>query len=615
MMNKLLRHYEMELALLRSYGRGFAERYPSLAGRLRMVGDECADPHAERVIQATALLAARISKRLEDDYPKFTESMLETLYPHYLRSFPCSSIVWLDLRNASMALPEKEEIIPRGTVMKTAAIDGVKCRFRTTSEIVIAPLALTSAGFHSHIPTSSRLSLPVDASSSISMTVSSAGKADMNALNLRQLRFFMHGDPTLCSALRDAIFMRCCAAYVSFGGADAWQTLRGMPIAAAGFAEEDALLPFVARSHPAYRLLTEYFAFPDKFQFIDLEWTDIAGRMPPGCRSFTLHLALHGVHGDARLARTLHQFSEQNLLLHCAPVVNLFSLPATPVDISHMAADYELLADTANPAAYEIYDIASARLITDVSRRDGIEEVQSFYGLRHGQKTEEPVHYWIMRRDDVVAELNPGHETRIGLVDSDLAPIPAHRQTLSVELLCSNRDLPSMLSHGMPDGDLTMEGMSHKAPLRLLRKPSARYRFDSGDDAHWRLISHLTLNHRDLSGGGVEELRKMLALYNLPRSAVSKRQIQGVVALTYKTVMAWIPGKPSAALMPGVEICLTLDEEAFVGSSIHLFIQVLDHFFCLRGQINVFTQLLAISGQSGKELMRCPRRSGTAILA
>lgn len=614
-MKKLLLHYEAELALLRRYGRGFAERYPGLAGSLLLTDDTGRDPHVERMIQANALLAARISKRLDDDYPLFTESLLEMLYPHYLRTFPSSSIMQLDLQRTKTAQPETVDIIPRGTVMKTASVRGVKCQFRSTSDIAIVPARMAMAHFHPRIQAPPGLRLPIDVSSCLSMTIDSIGRAGLDILDLQQLRLFINGEPMLCAAVRDAIFTRTSAAYVSFSDHDIWHTLNRVPVMAAGFAEEDALLPFSSRSHPAYRLLTEYFAFPDKFNFIDLIWADIAKRMPQHCRSFTLHLALRGLHGDAHLARALHKFSGSNLLLHCAPVVNLFTRPAAPVDISHTAPDYELLADSACPAGYEIYGIESASLITDVSDHNGIKEVQPFYSLRHGQRMDKPGHYWVMRRDDVIAELSPGHETRIALVDTELTPIVARTQTLSVKLLCSNRNLPAALNHGAPDGDLTLEGISHQAPLRLLRKPSMPCRFESGNGAHWRLISHLTLNHRDLSSVGLDELRKMLTLYNLPRSTTSQRLIQGMVGLDYKVVMAWIPGKPSAALMPGIEIRMTLDEEAFVGSSMHLFVQVLDHFFGLHGQINVFTQLLVISSQTGEEVIQCPRRSGTILLA
>ncbi|WP_295990331.1 type VI secretion system baseplate subunit TssF [Rugamonas sp.] len=612
-MEKLLMHYQIELALLRHYGHGFNQRFPGLADQLLMGENECKDPQVERLIQSTALMAARISKRLDDDYPLFTESLLEMLYPHYLRPLPSCSIIVLDLPKSATPLPAQPQTIRRGALLKSTAVRGVSCLFRTTSDIVIAPVSVAGVRFDSHITAPAGIRLPMDATSRLSIAIDGVGTAAIDAMGLTSRRLFINGDPMLCAAVRDALFTRAGAAYVSFAGDDAWRPLRHVPVAAVGFAEDQALIPFPARSQPAYRLLTEYFAFPDKFNFIDLDWTEISRSMPPGCRSCTLHLALENMHGASAMARALGKISAQNLLLHCAPVVNLFARPSAPVSIRHTAPDYALLADAACPAAYEIYGIESATLITDVARQDGVEAVLPFYSMRHGDPAAAG-RYWVMRRDDVVAELSPGHEMRIALVDTELTPVDLSTQTLSVELLCSNRDLPTALSYGQPEGDLTMDGLSHHAPVRLLRKPSPPYRFASGNGAHWRLIAHLSLNHRDLSSFGLDELRKTLTLYDLPRSAISQRQIRGMVSLDYKVLMAWIPGKPSAALMPGIEIRLALDEDAFIGSSIVLFSQILDHFFGLHAQINVFTQLLAVSSRTGEELMRCPRRSGETLL-
>jgi type VI secretion system protein ImpG len=283
------------------------------------------------------------------------------------------------------------------------------------------------------------------------------------------------------------------------------------------------------------------------------------------------------------------------------------------VRIKQTQPDYPLLADGPHPAAYEIHSIASACLLQEGGR--GTQQLQPFYSLHHGQGRSSETQYWITRRDSAAAELSPGHELRMALVDSELQPLTPGMPTLSLEFICSNRDLPVELPLGQPDGDLSLAEPGATATPRLLRKPSASHRFEPGNGAHWRLISHLSLNHRSLSSLGLEELRQMLSLYDLPRSAITQRQIQGVCGLAYKVVMAWIDGSPCAALMPGIQISLTLDEEAFVGGGIHLFAQVLDHFFGLYGQINVFSQLLVLSKQTGEELMRCPPRSGERSLA
>ncbi len=71
-MENLLPHYERELALLRQSSVSFAERYPKIAGRLQLANDVSQDPHVERMIESFALLAARVHKRLDDDFPLFT---------------------------------------------------------------------------------------------------------------------------------------------------------------------------------------------------------------------------------------------------------------------------------------------------------------------------------------------------------------------------------------------------------------------------------------------------------------------------------------------------------------------------------------------------------------
>src|SRR5574343_1444080 len=88
MLESLLPYYERELGHLRELSGEFARRYPKIAGRLQIEGDQCADPHTERLIESFAFLAARIHKKLDDDYPEVAESFLNVLYPHYLQPIP-----------------------------------------------------------------------------------------------------------------------------------------------------------------------------------------------------------------------------------------------------------------------------------------------------------------------------------------------------------------------------------------------------------------------------------------------------------------------------------------------------------------------------------------------
>jgi len=219
------------------------------------------------------------------------------------------------------------------------------------------------------------------------------------------------------------------------------------------------------------------------------------------------------------------------------------------------------------------------------------------------------MHYWITRRDHATAAVSPGHEMRIALLDSDFRSTDTAGATLSTDLTCSNRDQPARLRYGSPQGDLRTDELSGMAPIRLLRKPTPTWRFDSARGAHWRLISHLSLNLAGLSMAGLPDFQKMLALYDLPRSPVSQRQIAGIVGLEHGAVRAWVRTAPVATLTPGIGIRLTVDEDAFAGTSLYAFAQVLDHYFALNAPLNCFTRLQVVSQGSGQELLACAPRT------
>ena len=157
-------------------------------------------------------------------------------------------------------------------------------------------------------------------------------------------------------------------------------------------------------------------------------------------------------------------------------------------------------------------------------------------------------------------------------------------------------------------------GAARSDVIRLLRRPTRPARLTDGPGMHWRLVSHLALNHHSLALEGAEGLREMLTLYDLASSAVSRRQIGGIKALEQYPATAWIRHKRGSSLMHGTEIRLTLDEEAYAGAGLYLFVQILDQFFALYVHLNSFVELVALSHQSGKELIRCAPRSGSMSL-
>ena len=281
-MDELLRYFEEELGLFGEFAREFARRYPKPAGALHLAGDGIEDPGVARLIQSVALLSARIHKRLDDDYPKFTESLLESLYPHYLRPLPSYSIARLAQDGADSG--EFAELA-RGTALRSVPVEGTICHFRTAYPVLAGPLrvlrASFAAPFAARAPGVVRLPRGVGAGIAIEFGV----RGSLGALCARgfgRVRLFVDADASLRAALLDALFIHAAGAWVQAADG-AWQALARVPLQLAGLAPEDAILPDSGRSHPAFRLLTEYFSYPEKFAFVEVDLDAMARVLPAGC--------------------------------------------------------------------------------------------------------------------------------------------------------------------------------------------------------------------------------------------------------------------------------------------------------------------------------------------
>jgi type VI secretion system protein ImpG len=611
-MEELLPYYERELSFLRRYSHDFANRYPKIAARLALSGEHCEDPHVERMIESFALLGARINKKLDDDYPEFTEALLEVLYPHYLRPFPSCSIAQFG-PSATLAQQTEPFVVARGTELKSRAIRGVQCQFRTAYDVTLAPIRIADARYASIAMAPSATVLPGNATGVISITFeSTAPQLDLAALKVDRLRAHLHGEQSFVAALSDCLFANTLATYVEAERDGRWRAVRKTPFEQAGFDEADALIDYPAKSHPAYRLLTEYFAFPDKFDFVDFDLAALA-RQAGRCQRLTLHVVLKEVRGDSHVARLLDMLSANHFRLFCTPVVNLFRQHGEPIRVNHQAVSYPVIAESRRAFAYEVYSIDSVQLVRQQAHEESVIEFRPFYSLHHGEAARAG-HYWFARRNDWVAQKSPGYETEISIVDIDFEPAAPQTDTLSLDLTCTNRDLPAGLATGLEGGDLFLDGGAQTGAITMLRRPTPSVRFERGRSVHWRLISHLALNHVSLADHGLAALKEMLTLYDLRRTAVSIRHIDGIVGIEQKSAVQWLPGKPFATFVRGVEVRVTVDEEHFVGTSLASFVRVIDSFFGLYVHLNSFVQLIVVSKRTGEEIIRCKPRSGESIL-
>jgi len=605
-MDELLPHYERELAHLRRYANEFALRYPKIATRLAMSGGHSDDPHVERLIQFFALLAAGLDAKIEDDYPEFTESLLEILYAQYLRPFPSCSIVQFDAGNLFDRLTGPVTI-GRGADLVTK-IDG--CRFRTAYDVTLAPLQITDARYALTASAPTGVSLPPDTTGIVSITFAAAGATASVATAPGTVRIHLNGQREVVATLADVLLLRTSKAFVEPDGQGKWKPLAHLPVAAAGFDDSDALIDAPANASQVFRLLTEYVAFPDKFDFIDIDFAALTRATGP-CRRFTLHLAIDSVRKDSWAAQRMAQFTTANLRLFCTPVVNLFKLKAEPVRTDSAITSYPVLPKTTSPSAVEVYSIDS--LYTDDAGSAGRRVLHPFSSLMHASVTQLSGPYWIALRDEKIAQTNPGFETELKMVDLDGRPVVSGISQLDIDLTCTNRDIPCTLPFGTPGGDLLNEGGALPCKISMLRQPTRTVRFARGEGALWRLITHLTPQPIQLSPAGFDELKRLFRQY-ATRSSLQTRHIDGVTFQNRRSTMQWIVMKPCPGMVRGIEIILSVDEQAFTGSSLSVFVEVLDRFFAPYAVANSFVQLVVISKDTGADIRRCTPRQGTAPL-
>jgi type VI secretion system protein ImpG len=609
-MDELLQYYERELGTLHAHNEEFARRYPAMAGALGILGGDMGDPHLARMLQAFAMFNARTAKRLADGFGTFSETLLEVNFPHYLRPFPACAIARID--NDAGTVTELA-MIPRGTVMHAAEYQGVTCKFTTVYDVAVAPLRLSEVCFKSIVAAPPALRLTPDIGAAISITLETTGATSTLAgLPLSMLRLFLDGEPAFCATLRDSLFLRTRRACVEADGA--WHALDAVPLHPVGFAAEDALMPARAASHPAYRLLGEWFAFPDKFNFVDLDLAALRPLLPPGCRRCTVHLLLADVQADADIARILRPLSARHLVPGCTPVVNLFRQPANPIRLTHTSAEHVLLPSVRQAHCYDIHSVDSVHVLGETEHGSALDAFHPFYSMRHGEAGGRQGRYWVTRRDEDLALSNPGYDMRIAFVDGAMQPLHDATQTVSIMLTCSNRDLPGRLVFGHAAGDLQHDGVASALPVRLLRKPGAACRFPAGAASHWRLIAQLSLNHQSLNEQGLPLFKQILELYNLPGSASAARQIAGVTGLRQRAASTWLHDEAGGSLVFGIDVLLSIDEEAYVGSGLHAFAQVIERFLGLYVHLGSFTRLIVLSQKTGKELLCCLPRNGSQTL-
>ena len=600
MRDDLLAYYERELTFVRRMAAEFAEKYPKIASRLVLApGGKSEDPHVERLVESFAFLAARIHLKVDDEFPEITESMLQILYPHYLAPIPSMSIIQFALDPEQGKLSTGYTIDRHRRLYSKAGRD-TTCKFRTCYPVTLWPIELQAARIDVPGP-SDVYGKPTPAA--LTLSLRAFRDIRLSTLEIDQLVFYLHGESQLVHRLYESVFGHCTAVELHRAGAPAI-ALGSAALSEVGFDKDEGMLPYSSRSFMGYRLLQEYFHFPEKFLFFRISGLSA--------------LRKHGFDSEASIVLTLdkpplveQKVDATNFRLGCTPVVNLFEQTAEPIRLDHAHTEYRVVPDVRRQRTTEVYAVDG---VTSLSPSTGQSVAfQPFYSFKHSFERHQQQTFWHAARRPSGRKDDPGTEVYLTLVDLNFRPTRPPTDVVTVAVSCTNRDLPGVLPFGETEGDFDLEGASPVRRASCMTKPTKTIRPPLRHGAQWRLISHLSLNFLSAVEGGAdgdpEILQEILKLYDFSDSAAVQQQIQGLTGVKSQQVWRRIRTGRGSGFVRGIEANLEFDEMRYVGTGVYLFASVLEKFLGLYVSINAFSEMVANTKQRGM-LKRWPPRSG-----
>jgi type VI secretion system protein ImpG len=619
---RLLEYYNRELQFIREMGAEFATQYPRIAARLGLDGMECADPYVERLLEGVAFLTARVQLKIDARHPEFTQHLMEMVYPHFLAPVPSCAVAEFtpDFKEDALQAGVK---VPRGARLSMQLNKGERtaCEFRTAHEVVLWPLTVAEARYISGTGSLSALGVAVDerTRAAIRLRLRATGSVAITTLPLDELTFFIKASTDVAARIHEQVLADGIGVFARGTASGAVGHRSGSnAIVPVGYADSESLLPATTRTFEGYRLLQEYFAFPERFLFFKVRGLATAVR---ACGGSELDVYILLDRAQPALENAL---DPQQFRLYCSPIINLFHKSLDRIHVGDHETEHHVLPDRNRPMDFEVHTIQK---VTGIGAEDAPNvAVLPFYSATHYKRTgEENVYFTVQRRQRLFSARQQhtgsrtsyiGTEAFVSVVDAGEQSAASRFRQLDVEALCTNRDLPIHTTFGKGRTDFLLEGSAPAESIRCITGPTYPKPSPAFGDTAWKLISQLSLNYLSLRDGeaGADLLRELLNLYADPNDPVQARQIEGVRHIAYTPIVERIPGGGPITYGRGLRIALTLDDAAFEGTGILILASVLEQFFARYVSLNSFTRMELRSQVRGDIKAWTPRLGVRATL-
>jgi type VI secretion system protein ImpG len=607
---RLVGYYNSELNYLRELGAEFAANNPKIAARLGMRDIEVADPYVERLLEGFSFLTARVQLKMDAEFPRFSQRLLEVIYPNYLAPTPAMCIV--QFTPGEMTGNQGDSFrIERGERLRAPShVEGqVGCEFRTAHDVDLWPLRIASARFEG-VPTDVRVNrlrqdMPVKASLRLNFQFNAplSGKTPPPD----RISLYLGGSPHITSRLHELLCGHVLGVSVrarSKKSATEWRQLGAAAVQPEGFDDAQSLLPYNGRGFQGYRLLHEYFAFPSRYHFVALDGLRQALQGLEALDGFEVSILL-----DQDVSELETVVDATHFQLFCTPAANLITMRSDRIQVGDSRYELHVVPDRTNPLNYEVYSVEQ---VEGFGRDNAVEaKFRPFYSSLVGDRGNHGTYFSVRREPRLASTASGRHGARttylgsevfLSLVNQHEAPYGSGLRQLGVEMTVTNRDLAMLMAVG-GQHDLVPVDSVPVSGVRVLLGPTRPVPAIPEGEINWRLISHLGLNYQTLTDLSPEQgalaLRELLSLYTALGDPAVARHSNAVLQTRITPITRRLPGAGPITFGRGVGIDVTIDESHFAGTSPYLFGAVLEQFLARHVALNTFTETRLVSAQRG----------------
>jgi type VI secretion system protein ImpG len=580
-----------------------------------MDGLAVSDPYVERLIEGFAFLTSRVQLKLDAEFPRFSNRLAEIVYPHFLAPTPSMAVTQFEPLLADPSLLTGFTV-PRGTRLtgQLGKGDQTACEFVTAQDVRLWPLKVDSAEYFSYAADLSVSSLKLPAGrkvkGGIRITLSCPPELSLSQIALDDLRLHFSGADDVAYKLYERLMCGAIGVLVCDAGRPPREQvlLPAQTIVPVGFDDHEALLPVTQRGFEGYRLLQEYFAFPQRFLFADFKGVGNAIRqVGERVGGHTVQLIVLLDQGDTGLEGAV---DAGNFQLNCTPAINLFEKRCDRIHVNGLQHDFHVVPDRTRPMDFEVYELKDVTGY-GAGGSDG-QTFKPFYAAHHTEHADHSAYYAVQREPRLLSatqkRVGPrssyiGSEVFISLVDQREAPFSQDLRQLGVLALCTNRDMPLHMPIGVSASDFLLDITGPIASIKVLRGPSKPISSNRDGSEPWRLINQLSLNYLSLTDTdpiqGAAALRELLSLHGGRRDQGPDKQIEGVRHVKVAPTVRRLPMGGPITFGRGQLIELEVDDFAFQGASAFLLASVLERFMARYASINTFTELRLSSSSRG----------------